>query len=412
MKVIHLCTETKYGAGLGTLQLSNDMTRMGIDSKVLTIEDFPIQMSMMCRIANKLREYTKKIKSIYCCNKNTNYKSFGLFSEGTGNHDILSNSYVKDADIIYLHWINRFLSIEKIGQLLRQRKKIVWIMRDMWPMTGGCHHSFDCDLYCTHCTNCPSLQNDIYNISYKIFERKLKNFVDFPNLAICGISNWISDCAKKSKLFHNNSIFTIHNSMDANVFHPISKKIAREVLELPQEKKLLLFGAAEGTRNFYKGWNYLIKALSKLNSDYELVIFGEDYNQEVVDEINLKVHFMGRIFDKKILLSLIYSACDVFLSPTLAESFGKTIAEACLCCTPVVCFGVGGTKDIIKHLHTGYLAKYKDSDDFFKGIKWIFDNNNNNNIGFSARTNIIELCNYKTIINKHTEMWKEMGWIK
>lgn len=415
MKIVHLCTETYGGAGLGTLKLSQEMSRHNIDSYILTKEkllDINSNRSLTQRVIEKIR---RKINSFLLNNTakaNIHNKFIGIWSDGNGSKIILNNSKVLESDIVYLHWINNMLSIEEIGNLLSTGKKVVWILRDMWPMTGGCHQSLDCNLYQTHCSNCPLVEFDNHeNLSSKVFERKIKNFINKPNLVICGISSWISECAKKSHLFSNNDIYTIPNIMDANIYHPIRKEIAREILQLPNEKKLILFGAQGGTKNFYKGWNFLHDAMQKLDKSYELVVFGEDYDEEIVKQSNLKVHFMGRIYDHRILMSLIYSSADVYVSPTLAESFGKTIAEASLCCTPVVCFGIGGTLDLVKHKNTGYLAKYKDSEDLLKGIQWVIENNDNQSIGQKAREYINSFCNSDLVIQQHQEMWKKKGWI-
>ena len=415
MKIVHICTEVHGGAGLGTLKLSTEMSKHGLESIILTKEklsDFRHPRTLLQRITDKI---SRKLSSLFCANHPktpVKYQFIGTWSDGTGNKNLLDNPMVQEADIVYLHWINKMLSIEEIGRLLALGKKVVWIMRDMWPMTGGCHYSLECELYKTHCTDCPLVEFDNHeNLSSKVLDRKLQSFVGHPNLVISGISRWISECAKQSRLFQNNDVFTIPNIMDAEVYHPIRREIAREVLQLPAEKKLILFGAQKGTQNFYKGWSFLKEALGQLDSSYELVVFGEDFNEEIVQDVPLKVHFLGRIFDHKTMFSLIYSAADVYVSPTLAESFGKTIAESSLCRTPVVCFGIGGTLDLVKHQQTGYLAKYKDSADLLKGIQWVIANNRDGSIGTAARDYINSFCNSDAVINQHKEMWQRKGWI-
>ena len=416
MKIVHICTGVQGGAALGALKLCMEMSKHGIDSIILTKENLsniqPPPRTLLQRLSDKI---SRKFSSIAGGNPSkapVKYQFIGTWSDGTGNKNLLDNPNVQKADIVYLHWINKMLSIEEIGRLLASGKKVVWIMRDMWPMTGGCHYSLECELYKTHCTNCPLVEFDNQeNLSAKVFDKKLQFFVGHPNLVISGISRWISDCAKQSRLFRENDVFTIPNIMDADVYHPIRKEIAREVLQLPQDKKLILFGAVGGTKNFYKGWSFLKEALGKLDASYELVVFGEDYNEDIVQEVPLKVLFLGKIFDHKTMFSLIYSAADVYVSPTLAESFGKTIAESSLCGTPVVCFGIGGTLDLVKHQQTGYLAKYKDSDDLLQGIQWVISNNTDGVIGRTARKYINSFCNSDIVINQHREMWKTLGWI-
>ena len=280
MRIVHICTDVQGGAGLGTLKLSTEMSKHGFESLILTkgkLSDFQHPRTLLQRIADKVSWKTLSIFSTNHPKAPVKYQFIGTWSDGTGNKNLLDNPMVQEADIVYLHWINWMLSIDEIGRLLASGKKVVWIMRDMWPMTGGCHYSLECELYKTHCTDCPLVEFDNHeNLSSKVFDRKLESFVGHPNLVISGISRWISECAKQSRLFQNNDVFTIPNIMDAEVYHPIRREIAREVLQLPADKKLVLFGAQGGTKNFYKGWSFLKDALRQLDSSYELVVFGED----------------------------------------------------------------------------------------------------------------------------------------
>ena len=63
-----------------------------------------------------------------------------------------------------------------------------------------------------------------------------------------------------------------------------------------------------------------------------------------------------------------YSAADLLVSPTRAESFGLVCLESIACGTPVVAFGVGGVPDIVRHGVTGYLADPENSTDLRDGI--------------------------------------------
>jgi glycosyltransferase involved in cell wall biosynthesis len=59
-------------------------------------------------------------------------------------------------------------------------------------------------------------------------------------------------------------------------------------------------------------------------------------------------------------LSLIYSAADVFVIPSLQDNLPNTVLESMACGTPVIGFAVGGISDMIRDGRTGLLVPPQD----------------------------------------------------
>ncbi len=70
---------------------------------------------------------------------------------------------------------------------------------------------------------------------------------------------------------------------------------------------------------------------------------------------------LGRINNDR-LLSTVYSLADVFVMPSLQESFGQTVTESLACGTPVIAFDGGGPADMVRPGVTGWLARCGDAD--------------------------------------------------
>jgi glycosyltransferase involved in cell wall biosynthesis len=252
------------------------------------------------------------------------------------------------------------------------------VMHDMWPVTGGCHHSFDCVKYRSKCINCPMFgENGILQWPTRGFEKKKNLYSEFKNLYFVSPSQWLYKCAKESFLTNDKPIFHIPNITDQNLYKHVNRKMARQFLNLSENEYIVGFGAFE-LSSPYKGWTELQKALRilaefKFEKDISVLIFGGNTNKEIADAIPFRTRFMGFLSDGYS-TALVYNAIDVFIAPSLADNLPTAILESEACETPVVGFDVGGIPEIIAHKKNGYLAKYRDPEDLAKGIHYCYEN--------------------------------------
>ncbi|MFM6224340.1 MAG: glycosyltransferase family 4 protein, partial [Dolichospermum sp.] len=277
-------------------------------------------------------------------------------------------------DVINLHWINGgYLKIETIAKF---KKPIVWTLHDMWAFTGGCHYNGDCVNYTNSCGACPQLHsNKEKDLSRWIWQRKANAWKNL-NLTIVTPSHWLDKCAASSSLLKNVRIEVIPNGLDTQQYKPIQKSVARNILGLPEDKQLVLFGAMIATSDPRKGFNFLQSALQNLTQSgwgeqVELVVFGSSQPKNPT-ELGFKSHYLGRLNDD-ISLSLVYAAADVFLAPSVQDNLPNTVMESLACGTPCVAFDIGGMSDMIEHQQNGYLAKPFDVDDLARGIAWVLE---------------------------------------
>lgn len=281
-------------------------------------------------------------------------------------------------DVINLHWVcGGYLQVETLAKF---NKPLVWTLHDMWAFTGGCHYSQDCIRYTDSCGACPQLNSHKNcDLSRWVWQRKAKAWKEL-SLTIVTPSLWLAKCAKESSLFRNLRVEVIPNGLDVKRYKPINQCIARELLNLPQDKQLVLFGATGGvTSDPRKGFNLLCSALQNLSKSgwqdkIEIVIFGSSPPENPVD-LGFMTHYLGRVFDD-ISIVLIYSAADVMIVPSTQEAFGQTASESLACGTPVVSFDSTGLKDIVEHQKNGYRAKCFDYNDLAYGIAWVLQDEN------------------------------------
>lgn len=372
MKVLHVVGGgLAGGAARGTYWLHLGLRNLGVDSRMI-IQKANGSEPFVESVAKNLRGIAlRSLKIFFDLLPVILYRKRErdniIFSTGMSGFDIRKSREYKLADIIHLHWINN--GMINIKLLKKIDKPIVWTMRDMWPFTGGCHYALDCTRYETGCGRCPQLRSDKYfDLSWYVLNRKKRYFP--KKMTIVSISRWLAKCAKSSEVFKDFDIRVFHNNINTKDFFPIEYQVARDALGLPKKKKILLVGAADQHWK-HKGFDKFQEMVHYLKEDYFFVFFGH-VDHAILDRINIEYKALGYLNDN-ISMRLAYSAADVFAVTSIQEAFGKTLAEAMACGTPVVAFDATGPRDIVDHEKDGYLARPFEAEDLAHGIEWVME---------------------------------------
>lgn len=312
-------------------------------------------------------------------------------------------------NVVHLHWVgNGFLPIPSLETI---KAPIVWTLHDMWAFTGGCHYSGECNRYEGECGQCPQLgTRQKRDLSHWVWQRKAKHWADL-NLTIVTPSRWLADCARASRLFQDTRIEVIPNGLDLDQYKPHNTSAARELLGLPQDRKLILAGANEGLKDTRKGVAYLKPALKGLSETWrdkaDLVVFGSTKPLEAPD-FGLKAHYTGHLGDD-VTLALLYAAVDVFVAPSLQDNLPNTIMEALACGTPCVAFNIGGMPDMIDQHENGYLAEAFSVHDLQKGIDWVLcDDARHAKLAHHARKSVEERYKLTHIAQQYADLYAEL----
>ncbi len=365
MNIGHFNTHDLGGAGKAAARLNEALNRIGENSRLFvkfketnneTIEKVESKELKNILIEDIARYYFHENIREGATLASVMYPSIGL--------DYLEQ--LKALDVINLHWIPGLISLENIVKIHNLNKPIVWTLHDQNPFTGVCHYTDGCVKYKESCSNCPQLVKDEFNIASKILELKVNNMP--KDIVVVTPSKWLAEIAKESKVFKNNRVEVIPNSLDTEIFRPIEKNIAKRELGIESDVKIILFGAGELTEK-RKGFKYLLDATEYLKQDIyiqellklnRLLILTFGRNNKALDDMNIPYMELDYIHDEEKLAN-IYSAADVMVIPSLQDNLPNTMLESIACGTPVVGFDCGGLRDCIIEDQTGYLCEVKDS---------------------------------------------------
>jgi glycosyltransferase involved in cell wall biosynthesis len=311
-----------------------------------------------------------------------------------------------DADIIHLHWVNgEMLSIADIGRI---RKPIVWTLHDMWAFCGAEHYTDDHRWQEGYYKHNRPIDEGGFDLNRWTWDRKRKNWS--KPLQIVTPSQWLADCVSKSRLMASWPVTVIPYAIDTNIWQPVERNLARQLLNLPQDVPLLLFGAIGGGRDPRKGFDLLCAALTHLQGEIpglELVVFGQLQPKQPID-LGFPVHYTGRLHDD-ISLRILYSAADAMVVPSRQDNLPNTGLEAHACGTPVIAFNIGGMPDIVDNLKTGYLANPFDTHELAKGIQWVLaDSGRLVELGRAARQKSLSLWSPNTVFDLYYRLYKSV----
>lgn len=282
------------------------------------------------------------------------------------SNKILETKQFKSADIVHCHNLHSGYFNLKTLQKIAKEKPVVWTFHDMWPITAHGAHSFDGQVK-NGFFECPSL--DVYppiawhNENY-LMRKKRKIYQNSP-FHIVAQSLWTKGKIEES-LLKDKPTSLIYNGVDTNIFKPYLKNEARIKLSLPLTKKIILFLNKGGEKNAWKGGQYVQKIIDLYGQhpDFLFIYVGGE------KKIESNIIKSGYVEDEN-LLAQYYSAADIFLYPSLAESFGLVVAEAQACGLLTVAFQTGGIPEIVDHKKTGYIAEYKNAEDLVRGVEYI-----------------------------------------
>ena len=329
-----------------------------------------------------------------------------------------------EADVVHLHWLgDATLSIEEIGRL---PMPLVWTLHDQWPFCGAEHYTSPPKEGETASTD------ERFVLGYTAASRpdhetgpdlnrltwQRKRMAWRRPIHIVATTTWLADCARRSALMGSWPISVIPYPLDLNSWAPFDQRQARALLQLPQDRPLVLFGAIRGTNDPRKGADLLLEALLRLQpliqgtslENMELVVFGQSPPAEP-PKLGFPIHYRGRLQDD-LSLRLHYAAADVMVVPSRQEAFGQTASEAQACGTPVVCFRTGGLTDVVEHGYTGLCVNPFDPISLSEGIKLICEKQELCvSMGVAARERATKLWDPKRISSLYRELYaRELAW--
>ncbi len=286
---------------------------------------------------------------------------------------LINSEEYKNADIIHFHMFhNTKLSLISLLQICTE-KKVVMSIHDPWTITGRCVHFGECDKWKTGCNDCLDLNtlfefkedncNSMWNLKKMVYSQ--------INPEIIVSSQYMYRLIKQSPLTkHFTNVHIIPLGIDLKNFsNEISKEVARRKFNISNDDIVLFLRAQEE----FKGTSYIVEALKMLKTDRKITILTCDEKGRL-NEINGKYNIIdiGRMNNEELIYA--YNACDIFLMPSLGETFGLMAVEAMACSRPVIIFDNTALPAVTHAPECGVLVENKNSNKLMEAIDKLIKN--------------------------------------
>lgn len=271
-----------------------------------------------------------------------------------------------DPDVVIsgnLHGTARPLAL--LRELRSRGIRVVAFMHDTYFVTGRCAQPLTCELYRTGCDErCPTPEEYPRLAPEKIaaaWRERGEIFAGGDPLPLIGNSRWTRNIVLERFGSAAKTGF-VHLALDHELFAPIPKSTARDLLGISSNRPIVALGAVDVNDQWKGGplFHGLHKALLERN-DVALVLFGH------ASEKLGSMKSFGLVTDQR-MMPMVLNAADIFVSTATAESFGQSLLEASACAVPVVAFDVGGVSDIVVHNETGILVREPSVENLLKAI--------------------------------------------
>lgn len=290
------------------------------------------------KIGNRIDNYTHVAETRI-------FDRHGLGSK-KATKQLIEEIKIYNPDIIHLHNLHGYyINIEILFDYLKKcNKKIIWTLHDCWAFTGHCpHFEYEkCYKWKSHCHKCIKIKEypkSITDRSYQNFSDKKKIFTNLKNLTIITPSKWLAHNVKESFL-NEYDVQVISNGVDTFIFNneEHNRQKNNEILN----KKVIL--GVSSVWNKKKGLNVFLDLSKELDESFQIVLIG--LTEPQIKKLPKNVIGIKKTKNMKELADWYHNA-DVFVNPTMEDTYPTVNLEAIACGTPVITTNVGGAPETI-----------------------------------------------------------------
>ena len=373
VKVVNISSGDLIGSRFNGFDWKSGLREQGIESKMLVSWN-----------RNSSEGWVNSISPIF---NDPNLRKFAratyLFNQKRGtetkkllwSQDLFRHSFYRDADLIHLQIIqDGTLDMETISRIMKE-KPTVWTWHDPWPLTGHCIYPMDCIRFESGCGKCPDLARGFSvgkdktksNRSFK------KQIIENSDFTLHLSTNWFEKLVVDT--LGDSISQKIHNlpfGINTDFFEPGDKLLARKKLFLPTEQFTIGIRAVKEPQKNFHLFRRALKLLDLSGLRISVVTIQEKGMLQNLPS-NVYLRELGWTNSNDELLNF-YQSLDLFVMPSLFETFGFMALEAMSVGVPVVAPTGTSVAEITNLNETGFEIDGKSAFTLATAIEYALHN--------------------------------------
>lgn len=356
MKVLHIATMDHGGAGIAARRIHEALLQQGVESHVLCrfkrssapdVTAAQPDMGLYRPSRNPLVRSAERIlrRRGKCLTEVERYerqmamldRQYGAaFTLPISNFDLTQHPLVQQADVIHLHWVENFVDYPTF--FAHVKKPIVWTFHDESVAFGGFHYTDEAR----------RLAEPYASLETPLAQLKRNALATANNLHMVALCQQMEQFHRNRSLAPHLPVEIIYNGIRPDDFQILDRRFCRQVLGLPQDITVITFCATD-INDSHKGLDILIRSLAGVHDSHKVALLC--VGSGALPKADFPVVGTGSISNPR-LMSVAYSASDLFVMPSFQEAFGQTPVEAMACGCPVVATPCGIIDELITE-HNG-----------------------------------------------------------
>ena len=161
------------------------------------------------------------------------------------------------------------------------------------------------------------------------------------------------------------------SGVDCELFHPhYDKEVVRKSYHIQEPLILSYVGRLAPEKEVDTLMKIAHSLPEEVQKNVHWLITGDGPSKEEMEKIAPpNMTFTGYLDGED--LARVYATSDLFIFPSVTETFGNVVLEALASGTPVIAAKAGGVQNIIKHMKTGILCEPGEINQFIDAIQFL-----------------------------------------